>query len=98
MYDLVRITPGERADLYEERRRAIREAPGIWMSDVGRYAVGPGRVRGELHVHGRDRDGCLLASVYVTHGASGAARYLRRLRVTPAGGQHQRRVKLKRRT
>lgn len=91
------VTRDEARTIFAERLRAIRDAPGIRMSNDRRYAVGPEPIRGDLYLAGRDRNRCILATVYVTHGASGTARYMRKLRIPRQGSYADRTVAFRRR-
>jgi hypothetical protein len=94
---LIYVTESERAWLMRERVRAICATPGIRLSACGRWAVGPKPVRAQLCVAERDRDGGLLAAVRVTHGETGASRYVRKLRGTLRPSQEPRDVPFNRR-
>ncbi len=83
----VSLTAAEVKELQRERVRAISECPATRLSDAGHYAVGSNRVRGILHIAGRDRDGCILAKVRVFGGRPDAPWYLRRLRISPKPGK-----------
>lgn len=88
------VTTSELEELHAERTRAIRECPGVRLSDDGRHVVAPESVRGILHVTRRDRDGSILAAVRVTGVRPGNAGYVRKLRIPQQGSPSERSASL----